>query len=283
MVQLCAMLFMFDLFVPGLHLLYKVTLLSQVQHGRMYIGLGFLGVIQLLLILQSLQKLKLKQRRLDLLAAVYAFACLIILIWAGLFTREHYPKFVHSLVLIGAAALFFDIILFCFLSRRLRLGVVLLLILTFASVFHVHPLYRGLGPIYNGDLSKTIDRVSKPGDAWVNLDNLIYENVAIASGRDSLSGVKPYPSLSFWRQVEGPRGDRVYNRYAHVLFSSDPTLKENLHLIGPDSFEVKFACTPFIEKHVQYAMAVHSLNYPCVSEVAEIHYPTTTFYLYKIH
>lgn len=280
--QLCLSLFLLYLFVPFLQPLYKLLYLDKVANTRLFIGLGFTGAIQILLILKSIEQLKITSRKLNSLAAGYTLVSLGVLLWVGNYTRTTYPKFIYSWLLIGGLAVTFCAILFCFLSGKRMLGAILFLAFTLSCVFHIHPLYRGLGPYYNGALTHAIDKVSKPKDTWVNLDNLIFENAPLISNRDSISGIKPYPDLKFWRQVEGPAGDYYYNRYAHVYFSSTLTDKQ-LYLNGPDSFAVEFGCTQFVQKHVDYAMALHTLDYPCITEVDEVHYPAITFYLYKIH
>lgn len=280
--QLCVTLFLAYLFVPALHPIYHLLFLDKVANSRLFIGLGFVGAIQLLLILKSVEQLKFKKRTLNSIAGAYTIGVFAILWSVGKTTMVNYPRFIDSTLLVGFFAVFFAVILFCFLSNRRVLAAILFLVFTLGSVFHIHPLYVGLGPYYNGELTKAIDKVSKPGDAWVNLDNLVFENAPLVSNRNSISGLKPYPDLKFWRNVEGPRGDNVYNRYAHVYFSTSTTMTDQLQLIGADSFAVQFGCTDFVTKYVDYALADHALNYACVKEVDEVHYPAVTFYLYKI-
>ncbi len=280
LIQLCISLFLVYLFVPFFNPLYKLMFLNRVANVRLFIGLGLAGAIQLLLISKSLEKLNINRKKLNLLAGGYTLVCLALLAWVGRYARITYPEFIHSIPFIGFLAVFFCSILFCFLSRRLLLGATLLLLFTVGSVFHIHPLYRGLGPIYDSEVIKTIDTVSKPGDSWAVLDNNYYENFALMANRDSLSGIKPYPDLAFWRQVEGTKGDIFYNRYAHVIFSSG--IPDTFRLVWADNFQVQFACTPFIQNHVKFALLDHRLELPCVKEVSEIKYPAVNFYIYSV-
>ena len=282
MVQLCIALFLVNMFVPSLQPLYKLFLLDNVPHARLIIGLGFVGILQLICIMRSLVNTGISQKKLSLLAAGYSLLCLIALLMAGLNIRSNYPGFIHNLLLIAIAALLFTAIIFCFLSRRFILGAAFFFLFSLACVIHIHPLYRGLGVLDDNRVFTAIDHVSKPGSSWVTLDSLAFENFASMSGRDSLSGVQPYPDLSFWRQIEGPSGAAVYNRYAHVLFNTTPPLNDPLALIAPDRFEVQFACTPFIEQHVQFALATHPVQLPCLRQVDTVQYPAQTFYLYQV-
>lgn len=279
-IQLCASLFLAYLFVPFLGPFYRFFLLNKVANVRLFIGLGFIGAIQLLLVARSIDKLSISRKKITILSTIYTTACIGVMVFVGRHIRMTYPLFIHNMPFISALAIFFGLIIFCFMSRLLTLGVSLLLIFTVGSVFHIHPLYRGLGPGYNGQVIQAIDQVSKPGDTWVSMDDLFYENFALMAGRDSLSGIKPYPDLAFWRQVEGSKDDYIYNRYAHVIFTEK--LPGKLHLVGPDSFQVQLSCTPFILKHVKFVLSFHPVSLPCIQQIREVNYPATTFYIYKI-
>jgi hypothetical protein len=279
-VQLCILLFLAYLFVPVLSPLYKLFGLNKVANVRLFIGLGFAGVIQLLLIVKSLENLKTPAKKLNAWAGLYTMVCAIVLACISLYARTKYPEFIHSPLLIGFFGLFFCALIFCFLSRRSLLGALLLFLFSAGCVYKIHPLYRGMGPIYDSAVIQAIDNVSMPDDSWAALDSLYYENFPAIANRDSLSGVKPYPDVAFWRKVAGAKDDYYYNRYAHVIFNEG--IKSDFVLGSPDSFQVRFACTAFIEKNLDYALSTHPLDLPCIREVKEVHYPALTFYIYKV-
>jgi hypothetical protein len=203
--------------------------------------------------------------------------------WAGKYVSDHYPLFIHNGLLIAFFGTFFAIIIFCFLTRRFIIAAALFLVFSLGCVFRIHPLYVGLGPVYNSKLTQAIGAVSKPSDTWVVLDDILFENFPAMSNRNSLSGVQLYPNLASWRQVEGPKADFIYNRYAHVTFSSDPALKDKLQLVQFDRFQAQFSCDAFIRQHVQYALSTHTVSNSCVKQVDEVHYPALTFYLYRVY
>lgn len=282
LVQLLGALFLANLFISGFQIIYKLLLLDKVPHTRLFIGLGFVGILQLLLISKSLTSLRITNRLLNWAAGLYAVLCLLILAWSGIYVRHQWPLFIHNALYIGFLGIFFASIIFCFLSRRFMLAVSLFLVFSLGCVFKIHPLYRGLSPIYPSKLSQTIDSVSKPGDTWITVDNIYFENAAIVSNRNSLSGVQVYPDLAFWRQIEGPVGDFIYNRFAHVAFTTSPTPSSNIRLVQSDSFQVKFACYPFIEKHVDFVLSPHPIKNTCTHLVGSVSYPSLTFYMYRI-
>ncbi|HVC36221.1 MAG TPA: hypothetical protein VNE40_02140 [Candidatus Dormibacteraeota bacterium] len=281
-IELIAILFLADLFISNLQPLYNITFLDRVPHGRLIMGLGFAGILQLLLIVESLGRLKISTKLLHFVSMLYLIPCVLVLAWAGEYVRNHYPIFIHDWLLIAFLGLFFAAILFSFLTRRIIVGVILFLLFSLWSVFRINPLYHGLGPIYKSELTAAIDSVSRPGSTWVTLNNIYFENVAMISNRNSLSGVQPYPDLRFWRQIEGKQADYIYNRYAHVVFNSDPAFIKKVSLVQEDNFQVKFDCSQFIEKHVNYALSTSPVEDPCVSNVGEVHYPAITFYLYRV-
>ncbi len=280
--QACISLFLLYLFVPVFKPVYRLFLLTQVANVRLFIGVGFIGVIQLLLIARSIENIKIKKRKLNLFVLIYSLLCLTLLLGVGQYARSTYPQFINSLALIGGLAILFSGIIFCFLSRRLLLGAALLLLFSLGSTYRIHPMYKGLGSIYNGKVIQAMDQVSKPTDSWATMDSLFFENFALMAGRDSVNGIKPYPDLSYWRQVEGPKGDYIYNRYAHSLFIDSESQAAPLKLTQADAFLIKFDCTSFIKSRVKFTLSTHKIEKGCVTPVTEVKYPAITFYIYSV-
>jgi hypothetical protein len=280
--QLLAVLFIANLFRGELQPLYNLLFLNEVAHPRLFIGLGFLGVLQLILLMKSLDGLRLDKKRLYSISAIYTLVCLAALLWSLDYVRDHWPLFISNSLFIVFLVGAFAGTVFLFLSRRFLLGASVFCIFSLLGVAWIHPLYRGIEPLYPSKLSIAINSVSGPSDTWVTLDDVYFENAASMAGRKSLSGIQPYPNLELWRQIEGPRADFVYNRYAHILFSSDVSSPDAIRLARPDNFHVKFACTPFVKKNVQYALATHPVNNDCIRLVKKVNYPSKTFYLYRV-
>lgn len=282
-VQLVVCLFLANLLTPILQPLYNLLLLSMVPHLRLMIGLGFAGVIQLLLISRLVYDIKFSDRKVTIYAAIYSCFALAVVAWAGHTIREQYPLFINNFWLIAGFGLLFTAALFCFISRRALVGAILLLILSAGSVFYVHPLNIGLDPLYKNRLFSTIDSVSKPGDTWITLDDIYIENFIVMSNRDSLSGIQLYPDVSFWRQVNGAQSDYIYNRYAHIFFNSDPAFTDTIKLIQFDTFQIKFQCSDFIKTHADFVLSEHPISYDCTQLVTTVKYPAVTYFIYKIN
>jgi hypothetical protein len=281
-IQLCAILFLVHMFLGGLNPLYKIFFLDKVPHARLWVGLGFVGFIQLLLVIKSIESVDISSRKLTLNAGIYSLLCLLVLLWSGFYVRSSFPKFISSALLIGLLSLIFSVIIFCLLSRRLLWGASIMLIFSFASVYQIHPVYRGLGPLKDNKLFQKMQAVSRPTDTWATTDTIQIENFALMSGRDSITGVKLYPELPFWRQVEGSKKDDIYNRYAHVIFVSAPDFKETFRLVHPDFFEVGISCNKFITSNVDFILDTYPINRPCLKLNDKIVFPGDTFFIYRV-
>lgn len=280
LMQAVALLFLANLFTPSLQPLYNLLFLDKVPHNRLFLAMGLVNLLQLLLVIRSIGQLKLTWSKLNWAAGLYGIISFSVLVWAGEFVRDRYPLFIKHQWLVFLYALMLAFSIYCLLSRKLYSGALMLLILSYISVHAIHPIYRGLTPAAFNPIYDAIDRVSTPDDTWVALDSIMYENFPAMAGRPSLSGVQPYPNVNFWRQVEGPQGDYIYNRYAHVVFASG--LKQPLQLVQDDAFLVQFGCTPFVLNHIKFALSPAPLDLPCVELKDTVHYPRANFYLYKI-
>lgn len=282
MLQVTALLFFANLFVPLTTIFAKLTLLTQVPHERLSLGLGFLGVLHLLFMARNLSETKIKSQTLTILAAGYTSACLMVALAVGHYTIRHFPDFISNYLLVVSAAVVFCSVIYLLLSRRFILMAGTMAAFSLLCVYNIHPLYRGLGPVVNSKLSTEITSVSRPSDSWASLDDIYVENAAVINNRDSLTGVQIYPDVMFWEQVSGNNSRYIYNRYAHVLLSANPNLKP-LKLLQPDLFVVHFTCSTFILNNVDYVLTEQLLNEPCATTVSTVRYPARTFYIYRIN
>jgi len=281
--HICIALFFANLFLfssgQGLYHLFQ---LEKVPHARMIIGLGFLGFIYTLYVMKKLMLVTTTRRKLTLLAALYALGCLYVALLAGKYTQEHFPAFVADWRLIVIAAVFFCGTIYMLLIKRFVIAAGMMLFFSLLSIGHIHPLYRGLGPVAHNSVIDTMQQVSRPEDNWGVVDQLLLENFPIMAGRGSVSGTHFYPDLDFWRQVEGKKSDDIYNRYAHVLYTSK-TNAPALELQQADAFTVRLDCSDFNRKNLDFVLSTKALNLPCATEVTRLPYPTQTFFFYRMN
>ncbi len=279
---LSGLVFLLRAFVPYGSTLYKPLLLDRVPNGRLVIGMGFVGFILFVYMVKKLAEAKIPKPHLTTWSLLYSISCFLVLLWTGAYVVEHYPLFLHSWPIVIGLAGAFTAIIVALLANRPLLAACFLLVFTLASGFRVMPIYRGLGFATDNKVAQAIDRVSAPGDRWATIDDIYFENIGYLAGRSSIGGMQIYPDIGLWRQAGGQKYDKVYNREGHAIFSDDPSLNEPLRLFQPNAYNVRFACTPFVTKYVNYALASHPLDYPCVKQVDTVKYPNVTFYLYKV-
>ncbi len=284
-IQACGILLFARAFVPYGDTFYKLLFLQRVPNGRLIIGIGFLGILQLIYIVKKIKEARIKQKQLWLMSAIYGLVCLFVLLLEGLYIRNHYPLFLHNWIIILGLAGAFTSIIVAFLANKRILAVSLLLVFTLLSSYRVIPLYRGLGAIAHSNVIKKMESVSAPKDSWVTVGKNagVFENFGILAGRKSISGTQIYPNVKFWEKVAGPSYKDIYNRQGHAFYSNSPTQKAPIQLTMEDAFSIKFECNKFIKSNAQFALSVYPLNDECLQLRDTIKYPALTFYLYRIN
>lgn len=281
-VHACAALFFIRALVPIDSFLYQALLLDRVPHARLRSGMGFIGIIQLMLLIRKVDQLKLSARKQYIYAAIFGVISFIILILVGLYVKHHYPIFLNSYVLLVVLATAFTAIIVTFLAGKKLIGAALLLIFSIGSSFQIVPLYRGLDFVQESKIVNKIKEVSKPSDNWITTDNLYYINLPMVAGRGLVSGSQYYPDPELWSQVGGEKYKQVYNRQARAVYVTDPDMEKKMRLIRPNYFQLKFECSEFLYRHVDYVLAIEPMGNSCTHLVDKVTYPKETFYIYSI-
>jgi hypothetical protein len=281
MVQLCVLLFFARVFLPVGDPFYKLLLLNRVPHERLIIGIGFVSILLTLLLLKKLMELKFPNKVVWSAATAYTLICFAIVSFIGFSASHEYPLFISYTPKILALAACFCAIIFLILTQRIVLAATALLVFSFASVYRVHPLYRGLGWIKSNNLYTSMQIISNPQDTWVGADYRLLEDIGLLANRHTISGVQPYPDLKLWNE-EYPDLNNIYNRYAHILFVSNPNFKSPLKLVAPDFYEVSIQCNSFTETRINFILDINFINEPCLRLEKKIIYPSTTFYIYRV-
>lgn len=269
---------------------FKLLLLTKVQNYRLVIGMGLLGAILTIHLLVRISELKISVRKSLVLAAIYGALCFVFLMKLGIGITHNYPLFIHNLYLLAALAAGFSGLVALVVTGRKHLFALGFLVFTLASSFSIIPLYRGLGFVNNSALIQKMDIISRPNDRWATVrgavysDAQMYNSIAIAAGRVSVTGAQIYPDLSFWNKVAGPSYSDIYNREGHAIFIDDPTMTEPFRLFQQNYFFVKFECSDFVRQNIDFVLATYPLNpYDCTKLTDLVNYPNTTFYIYKVH
>jgi len=295
-VQLVSLLLILRITVPVGNSFYKLLLLNRVPNNRLLAGIGLLGFLQLILLIKYLPAVKIPKKIWGIVASAIS---LLTLVWLLVLTEFSFRTYLtHKYVFMAAGlALLFSAIIAAFLFNKKLLGAILFLIFTLGSSFSIIPLQRGLPFADNSRIVNDIKRVSSPSDSWAVVDDFTFETVPWMAGRKMVSGPQIYPDLSFWRQLD-PTGqlERIYNREAHALFISDSAeagpflsadfakkMTQNLELVKGNVFKVRFTCSSFVYKNVNFVLTTHQLNMSCLVPVNNVVYPRATFFIYKVH
>lgn len=293
--QLVAILFLLRMFVPFGDPLYELILLDKVPHNRLLVGLGFAGFLQLILIIKLLGEVKLDRKYLVKFAAFCSLLAFAGLMVVGIFVKGKYPGFMDEIGIILALALSITAIIYCVLTKKFLLGTVLLLAFSFLSVYKINPLYKELDIFERSDIANKIRLVSGENSSWITIDSLQYESLPYAIGQNMISGQQSGANIDFWMEKnDDPKFKYIYNRQAHALFLSntlenDPskkldyfTVKEDFGYVKGNVFKVKFECDEFTDKYIDFVLAVHEINFPCLKQVEKSEYPNVVFYIYEV-
>jgi hypothetical protein len=259
---------------------YRILLLDRVPGNRLLIGLGLLGFVQITLLYRRHGSQNWPTNR--FVAWGTGTIALLTFLLAGFEVRDRYPGFISGPVLIVALSLVISTIVLLYTRRQFLLGTMLLLAFSLASVFHIHPLYRGLDPLLNTDLARQLRSIGDRKGAWIVLEDIYLEHQPVQQGLRSFSGVYAYPQLDLWRAFD-PEADDVdiYNRFAHVTFS---TSARTMELIGPDHFGVPFSgCSTFVRQNrVRHVLSPAEVSDKCLTLERVIPYPSRDLFIYRV-
>lgn len=276
------------LFIPGLDLLGKITLLDKVPTQRLLIGLGLLNLISLTLFIKEYSE---SRQKIDFNISIIIALCVFILyLIIDFHTMKNFPEFIgfkYSILL----AIPISLIIF-FLSRKgFVMSCLILLIFSFLSTFHINPLYQGTSILENNLISQAIKEIGKTSDKkWVSED-IILENFATMNGEPSLTGVYVYPQKDVWNSIAKQNESYIYNRYAHVNFNfirNNNLEAPYLTLVSSDQFRVSIKpCDKFLKnQNVGFLMTSNPLSKdeaPCATKIKSITFPTATFTIYSLN
>jgi hypothetical protein len=275
-----SVIFLAQLFVPHIDILSKVFFLHLVPHYRLGVGLGFLAIMLVLYMVHLYIKYQLSfNRRAVISIVIYSLIFFVLMLWAGIETSKIYPTFISSkklIVLLSGILMLGNILI---LLNRPRVGLWIVALFSFFSVLWVNPVYRGLGPLADSDVIKTIQTIAPPQATWAAAQDIFIENLPQISGRTAVTGVSTYPESEFWKTYSSEGSSFVYNRYAHMVLSSNND--SSLVLAAPDLVTISANCQRKIAEKIEYVVSVTPLSGGCYDLRRVISYPNIKFYIYK--
>jgi len=261
--------------------LARLLLLDKVPTARLPIGIGLLGVFQLVFLIREASRVKIGYRHWRSVGLVTGALGLAVMAWIGHQAAEGFPALLPQASIALMLALSVAGVVLFLAAGRWRLGLVLLLLFSIVSTYRVHPLYSGLGAISESPVVTQIAHYPDDG-AWAVLDDRLMINFPLMAGKASVNAVQYYPQLALWREAD-PAGqyELVYNRFAHVLFSTE--IEEPFVMKYTDLILVKFEpCQPFGQRHIKYVLSPTPLGESCLEEREMVGTPVHQFYIYEV-
>lgn len=271
-------------YVHGLDPLFNLFALDRVPNFRIIMALG---VAQFLLLASYYRRSRQISFDGKLDRAILYFAVIATFLLSMIFghlTAKTHTKFLFNYSEIFIISTFLAINTY-FLLRAKLAGLVMLALFSFISIAAINPIYRGLKPVYQNELTNTIRSVSSENDTWAVMDSGDFENYAVAAGRPSISGLYSYPREDLWQKAGVAENKSVYNRSAHVLVTLDGMQEETyLKLVAVNRFFVVInPCSEFVDKtNLKFLLSQKPLENKCIEEVDYLEFPGRKFWIYKV-
>lgn len=275
--------FLADLFWSGSNQVAHLLGLGLVPHNRLHIGLGLLSTM---MVLAAAAELRRQQARAPWWLA--SIGALVAVLLGGVVAHRvndispvltgGWPLIVVLLGAFGACVLL--------LSRaHVVSGVAVLAGFGAFSSIAVNPVYRGVLDTRTSPVGRAIVEVdaADPGE-WVSLAGLYGNAVIVESGVGTYSGVSSYPLSAPWSELDpAGRYNRVWNRYAHVVFQhalpGDPLQNPAADVVLAD-FD---GCAPFAQARITHVLAENPVIDPCLTLTREVPTPGgRTFRIYDV-
>lgn len=281
-ILLVNVVFLAHYFIPQFSSIAKIFALHIVPPERLVIGFGFLGLLSLIYILRSASNylsspnVNTTSRKLLLGCAGLVFIQLAI----GFITLD----ITLSTLFVSTKTLFIYAAAFGFaltvLVTRLRVvGLAIFAIMGLITVWNIHPLYRGLGPVYQDGILGEVKRLSNENDVWGAAYDLRIENIPIMAGVKTVTGTQFYPNNTYWRGVLGPQYNNTYNRYAHIILNDN--LDTLVKLVQPDFYYVRLSCHDKISQSLTKIISTQPLKLSCYQLIKVVDSPVSDIYIYK--
>jgi hypothetical protein len=267
--------------------LAKITLLYLVPENRLIIGDGIIAFLGIILFINELNEFITLQNKKSL-AFTTSISTFIITAMIGRELFILHPQFIRSYLVILAVSGCFACFIFLLFNFKKNLAIMFLLGFSLLTAGAVNPLYIGLKPLKDSQLSAEIltinSEYNKENKRWVVYDSTIWGNFLAAQGIDTLSGTHLIPQLELWKKIDNSDSYRLnYNRYAHINFSSSDSkvLFENPY---PDILKINLSpCDDFLEEtNTEFILTETDLqSYSCLERIDQLG-PKEQLNIYRI-
>jgi hypothetical protein len=270
--------------VPGLDLVASLTLLSRVQPPRLFIGLGLLSLVLVAAVIREMDRQRVRGPW--WVVALTGGIAALVLARTGHQVEQVAPR-VSGGVWHWLSLAVLVVAMVVVAARGFgTLAMAGLALFSVIATFRVNPVHDGVYDARDTPVGEAVVAVDRSGGSgpggWIAL-GMPAELALAAQPVDRRSGVALYPNFDNWTPLD-PTGEHraVYNRYANVVFSEDPTVPE-LSAPGTDLIIVRFEpCGHFAQQRLGHVLADHPVEDSCLRLNREVSMPGTTFYIYDV-
>lgn len=237
-------------------ILGKITLLSSVKLSRLFITIGFLGI---LILIRSISSLKAIINKKAVIIVSFITAILVVFL-SNLTFEEYYVKWmIIVMVLILTISYSF---IFLSANKKAQTGFLICCILiSCATGALVNPVDSGASVVYDSPFIKEVSNIvdKDPNANWIVQDMPI--NLLLPVGAHTINSVNVYPDLERWHLLDVNNiSETVYNRYAHIIINLQNESNTSFVLVSPDSFIVNLNINDLKTLNVSYITTTSDLN-----------------------
>ena len=264
----------------------KLLLLNYVETDRMLLCLG---LIDLALVIWYVAVIKIEKTTLyRLVAILWSAGIFVAFLIYGNYLKTNWPLFLDGSFKVFFYAFVISMMVLLLLFQRTKTFLVLLLAFSLATSFPINPIYRGLSPLHNDQITQLINQVKSkdPNAVMAVYNSHILGNYMAANGMRVLNGVYYYPNLELWSKFDPEHKYLyVYNRYGYIYLEPlADQQKVEFKLLGGDSYQIEVSpCNPIFKGiGVNTFLSTTSMSdFSCLSLLEKIDFPNLTLYAYN--
>lgn len=260
MLSIAFLVFAAWMFVGLPTVIARLLFLDQVGPGRAIIGLGLSGFLMLAVLTGSVLRSHRHEAghknrswySVDDLSTVIGGAicgvlALAMYLWAGSKLQAENPALGLSMLQVVLLSGFAGATIGFLAGCRIKIGGVLLILLSLSAGIVVNPFYQGLEPLSQSKIIQSFSALASkqqdPGKKkWVALEGTPVPDLLTASNLPTVNAVQLFPDQQFWKGfVPGKSAATIWNRYANLVFSAGAAGSHNMvSLLQTDQIRVSF-------------------------------------------
>lgn len=274
--------FMLTWILVGLpEFLANVTFLKASPSFRALFVYGFANVVSAVIFLSNYKSSILKD---NLLTKVITFLVLITISYGiNYFLNKEADSFFTSIQVLIASFVFAALnwsMLYFYTDRNIRIAFFTILFLFLLPNIGINPLAQGLAPYYENKLYRSVSAINAkdPGTGWVVFGSYTTPNFLKAAGINCFNGVQFAPPLEKLKVFDTDGQNlNIYNRYAHIAFTSFIDSKETVQfeLRQNDLYYIRMdPCSPRLVqlglKYIMFTYPPNPVEVECLDLIEEV-------------